>query len=105
MFDLRDPRRAEHLETAHLGVDVVGFDVNVHAARVVDPLHQNVRLVCRHLQTPILGGIGQIFRRVHGCTQHRAPERGVARDVESLTVDHDCAKAAVVHFDPHDWWR
>src|SRR5262245_60421044 len=40
-------RRAQPFEAAHLGGNVVGLDVYVHAALVLDALDLDDRLVCR----------------------------------------------------------
>ena len=40
-----DALRAEPLQPRDFGFDVVGLDVEVHAARMLDPLHLQMRLI------------------------------------------------------------
>jgi hypothetical protein len=47
---LGNARRAQRLEPLHLGLDVVRLDVDVHAARMLDLLHEHFDLALGHLQ-------------------------------------------------------
>jgi len=48
-----DAPGAELLEPAHFGLDVIGFDVQVHTARVSDPLHLQVRLIGGRIESAV----------------------------------------------------
>jgi len=93
-----DAGGAERLESTYLGLEVVGFDIEVDAAVVVDALEQQLRLVVATRELTV-----RRLARVRGfelAPECGAPERGGGIDVLDLTVDHEIAQAATVHARP-----
>src|SRR5215469_11776385 len=90
-----DAAGAESLEAARLGLDVVGFDVQVHAARVRHLLYFDVHLIgC---------GVERAVQRVGGCPgldrqpERRTPEARGRLQIVGTTVDDESGEAALVH--------
>src|SRR5690348_11003896 len=88
--------RAELLQALHFGGDIVGLDVDVHAALVVHPLDLHDGLVRRGLQHSIVTAAAGVFR-IHGSAEGRGPEPSSCVQVFGLAVDQQCAETGVMH--------
>src|SRR6516165_7618114 len=94
-LDRADSPRAEHLETAHLRLDVVGFDIEVHAAFVLYLLDLDVRLIGGGIQSAV-----QRVRRGRGPnakSERRRPEARRAVQIIAAAVDDEAREATLVH--------
>src|SRR5262249_48955278 len=94
--DLLQPLGAERLEPAHLGLDVVGLDVQVHAAGVVDLLHLDMQVVRFCLQQRIAG----VLRALRGPSRQAerpAPELGRGLSVARLAIADETRQPAAMH--------
>src|SRR6516165_3616456 len=94
-LDRADAPRAELLEPAYLRLDVVGLDVEVHAALVLHPLDLEVRLIG--------GGIQSAVQRVrrgtrpHREAERRGPEACGSVQIIRAAVDDEASEATLVH--------
>src|SRR2546430_15254097 len=68
-------RRAQPFEASHLGGNVVGLDVYVHAALVLDALDLDDRLVCRGCKHAVIAAAHRMVK-VHGAAQRGGPAGG-----------------------------
>ena len=93
---LADAPCTERLEPRHLGVDVVALDVQVHAARMVDPLHLDVQAAVGvpelHVLLAFLRG-----EAMHVHPQRLAPEVRGCGEVVGVAVDDEAREPARVH--------
>src|SRR5690349_3716590 len=87
---------AEPLEPRHLRLDIVGFDVEVHAALVPDPLHLEMRLVGSGGEGTVLR-VGGVRRRTQLEAEGGAPEARGGLQVVALAVDDETCETALVH--------
>src|SRR5262245_26027178 len=74
-------RRAQPFEAAHLGRNVVGLDVYVHAALVLDALDLDDRLVCRCCKHAVIVTAHRMVK-VHRTAEHGGPEVSGLRSEE-----------------------
>jgi hypothetical protein len=91
-----DAAGAQTFQTHHLGLQIVGLDVQVHAAGVIHLLQQDERLVRSGLQrgvftVAVLIGVGNWF------AEGLAPESDGFGQIIDVAVDHDGAESAVMH--------
>src|SRR5690606_27883464 len=93
--DLLDLFRAQRHEALGLGVDIVGFDVQVDARGVVDLLQQQDRLVAFGGQTRVLA-VAVLVDGLHALAQRLAPELDVRGEVVDLAVQDETRQSAVV---------
>src|SRR5262245_46796805 len=89
-------RRAQPFETSHLGGNVVGLDVYVHAALVLVALDLDDRLVCRCCKHAVIVTAHRMVK-VHGTAERGGPEAGGLVHVGDLAVNQRGAQAGVVH--------
>src|SRR5690606_8244142 len=82
-------------EALGLGVDIVGFDVQVDARGVVDLLQQQDRLVAFGGQTRVLA-VAVLVDGLHALAQRLAPELDVRGEVVDLAVQDETRQSAVV---------
>src|SRR6185503_5098445 len=95
-LDLPEALRAELLEPADLGFDVVGLDIEVHAAVVVDRLHFDVHALVRDLQLDV--AVAFLARQGLGRHAERlGPEARRAVQVVGAAVDDEARESALVH--------
>src|SRR5215468_977863 len=90
-LDLLDALGAERLEARHLGLDVVGLDVEVDPALVVDALHHEQRLGRRGLERAVavaLAGLDLEDLAPEGA----APEVGGRLHVIGAAIDDEGAE-------------
>jgi hypothetical protein len=95
-LDERDALRTERFEALHLGFDVVGLDVEVHAAFVRDFLDHHDRLVFGGLDL----GVAVLAVEIDVCdlaADRRAPELRGGFEIFGISVDDDRAESAVIH--------
>src|SRR5690348_70238 len=92
-LDRRNTLGAERLETADLGFDVVALDVEVHAALVIDLLHQHYRLVGARFDLHVLRVVIGAVRTA----QRLRPESRCRFQIIRFAVDDDAAQPALVH--------
>ena len=93
------PPGAERLESPHLGLHVVRFDVEMHATRMSDRLDFDVQPVVRIDQPDIFFAFG----RRQGLDRHAervAPEARGALQVRGIAVDDEPRQPALVHVPP-----
>jgi hypothetical protein len=98
-LEAADDLGAQLLEAGYLGRDVVGFDVEVDPALVLDPLDLHDGFVRRRLQHAVVAaraGVGG----VHGATQGPGPEPGSPIDVGRVAVDQQGTESGMVHGAP-----
>ncbi len=90
-----DEARAEALEAGALGFPVVGLEVDVDAARMLDRLEEKLRLVVRAVDRRI----ARIVRvDADGRAERRRPEPDRLGEVIALAVDHQRPEpAAMAH--------
>src|SRR5262245_59452796 len=88
-------RRAQPFEAAHLGGNVVGLDVYVHAALVLDALDLDDRLVCRCCKHAVIVAAHRMVK-VHGTAERGGPEVSGLVHVDRLAVNQHGAQAGVV---------
>src|SRR5579863_7779792 len=93
---LSDTLRSELLEPPHFGFDVIGFDVEMHSARVLDLLHLDVHLFRATLEHPI-ARLRRVRRRFHGVAEGSAPERSRPIEVLGPAVDDESREPTLVH--------
>src|SRR6266851_9925170 len=91
----RDALRAQRLEPAHLGVQVVALDVQMDPARVRDLLQEHHRLLGAGAQLAIGAALGRDLR--DGAAQRPAPEVRRAVDVGGPAIDDEGRQLALVH--------
>src|SRR5262249_13591282 len=84
------------LEAFHLGLDVIGLDVEMYTTGMVDPLHLDVQLILLRFEQPIARVIGT-GRLPDGMTQRLAPEAGSLIQVIRTAIDDKSGKSALVH--------
>ena len=93
---LLDPFCTESFESHDFGLDIVGFDIDMDPARVIDALQFDMGLVrcgCEQYVIPVVRIIG-ITRRV---AEGLGPEFGGCVEVVGTTVDDQSAEPALVH--------
>src|ERR1700683_365114 len=93
--DHADTPRAEALEPAHLRLDVVALDVQVHAAFVTDLLHLDVHLIGAGLQSQV-ERVGRLYG-AHRQAECRTPELGRELQLLRAAVDDESGEAAFMH--------
>src|ERR1700722_7774561 len=81
---------AQLRQARHFGGNIVGLDVYVDAAFVVDALDFHDGLVGRGLQHAVVSAAARMIE-IHGATQSLAPEAGGAVDIGGPAVDQYCA--------------
>jgi hypothetical protein len=91
----RDPG-AQVLEPRDLGFDVVGLDVDVDAALVLDALNLDDRLAGRRLEHAV-GAAAHRMGAVDRAAERFRPEARRRVDVGDLAIDQHGAKAGAVH--------
>lgn len=87
---------AQLLEARDLGGDVVGLDVDVDAALMLDALNLHDRLVGRRLEHAV-GAAAHRMRAVDGTAQGFRPKARRRVHIGDLAIDQHGAKARVVH--------
>ena len=92
--------RAQLLKARNFGRDIVGLDIQVHAALVIDALNLHNGFVRRGLQHPIIAATAPMVE-VHGTAERLCPEAGRLVHVRSLTIDQEGAETRTVHVMPH----
>ena len=92
--------RAQLLKTRNFGRDIVGLDIQVHAALVIDALNLHNGFVRRGLQHSIIASTAPMVE-VHGTAESFCPEAGRLVHVRSLTIDQEGAETRTVHVMPH----
>src|SRR5450631_3819524 len=88
--DLLHSLRPEHLQPAYLGFQVVGFDVEMHAAGVIDFLHLEVQAMLGILQ-PFVGVSLAPLQFAHFHAERSAPEPRCSPQVVGAAVDDEAA--------------
>src|SRR5450432_15370 len=88
--------RAQFFQSAHLGGNVVGLDVYVHAAFVLHPLDLHDGLIERGLEHSVIAPASRV-NWVYRPTQRFSPEVGGRVDVRGLAVNQHGAEPGVVH--------
>ena len=87
---------AQFLQPQNLGVDIVGFDIEVYAARMVHLLDLDIETVLRILEPFVERGfIGRQF--AHGHAERTGPEIRGAPEIVGLAIDDESRKFAFVH--------
>src|SRR5689334_19734832 len=76
----RDPAGAEGLQPGRLGLEVVGFDVEVDARGVVDLLQQDQRLVRGGRELGVLA-VAVLVGAGDRLAERATPERGRGREI------------------------
>ena len=95
-LDPRHPPRAQALEPPDFGVDVVGLDVQVDAARMLDGLDQNRHFIASDGQAAVVCR-AWVFRTLGSAAERGRPEcRGLVEAI-ALAVDDDGSEPATVH--------
>src|SRR5262249_33937401 len=89
-------RRAQPFEASHLGGNVVGLDVYVHAALVLDALDLDDRLIRRRCQHAVTVA-AHWMAKVHGTAERGSPEMSGLVQVGGLAINQHGAQAGVVH--------
>src|SRR6185295_15702748 len=88
--------RTQRLEALHFGLDIVGLDVEVHAALVVHRLHLDVHALIRHLQFHVL--VAFLARQdLGGKAKRTGPEMRRRLEVVRAAVDDESREPALVH--------
>ena len=86
MIEAFEDHRTEFFQARDFRVDVVGFDVEVHAAFVFDALQLDHWLARRGRElTIVVAAAGMI--QVHRASERRGPEAGRGIDVFDIAVD------------------
>src|SRR5262249_31261582 len=85
-------RRAQPCETSHLGGNVIGLDVYVRAALVLDALDLDDRLVCRCCKHAVIVAAHRMVK-VYGTAERGGPEAGGLVHVGDLAVNQRGAQA------------
>jgi hypothetical protein len=92
----RAPRRSVGRWAADLGLDIVGFNIEVHPTRVLYDLHLDVQAMLRVLE-PFVGITLAGRQLVHRHAEGSAPKIGGAAKIAALAIDDESAKFAFVH--------
>jgi hypothetical protein len=94
--DVDNAYRAQALKALNLGSDIVGFDIQVDTAWVINLLHLNFRVTGTRFQPPVPGviaaGVPYCFQ-----TQCVGPECRRLVEVIGLAVDNQATELALVH--------
>ena len=90
---------AELLETRHFRGNVIGLDVQVDPARMIDKLDLHNGFIGRRLQHPVVAAAARMVE-VHRAAQRTGPESGRCIRVRRVAVDQHGAQARVVHVGP-----
>jgi len=93
-FHLLHHRRTQFLESAHLGVDIVGFDVDVNPARMLYPLQDDVGIGRISLNVDVKSS-GSEFTWL--AAQRSAPKFRLASEIVGLTIDDQRAQSTFMH--------
>jgi hypothetical protein len=99
--DLLDALRAQVLEPDYLSFDIVGFDVQMHAAGMAHNLYFDLQVVLRVLE--FLVNIALAVRRrqrPHCHAERSAPEIRGRVEISCLAIDDEPGQFAFVHFFP-----
>jgi len=92
-----DPLRAQLLESAHLGLDVVGFDVEMHPAGVVHLLNFEIQSHGGGAAQPFIE-LALVAREFpHRQTESAAPESRSARQIVGAAIDDESPQFAFMH--------
>src|SRR5690348_7183336 len=97
-------RRAEFLQPPDFGLDVVGFDVEMHAAFVLHALQLHHRFVGRRRELPVFVAAARMVH-VHWPPQSGGPETGRLVNVGDVAINLHRAQAGVVHQCPSSFCR
>jgi len=96
VFDLLDPGCPQPLETPDFSFEIVGFDIQVHSARVLNRLKLDVGFPLPRIEDNVF----RIIRIVGGAdfvTQSLAPESCLPVEVVCSAIDDQATQDAVVH--------
>src|SRR4051794_21538931 len=90
---LADAPGAEGLEPIRFGIDIRRFDIEVHAAVVIDLLDLDGQIAWRAVETLVDG-----TARAGACEAERGrPEGRAAFEVGGLRVDDESCQSAAMH--------
>src|SRR5690606_8197654 len=94
--DLLHAPRAQAFQTAHLGLDVVRFYVQVQSTLMGDLLHFDVDLVLRRHQLTVRR-TRLLFDRLERVAERIAPEARGAFQVLGLAIDDETGETTAMH--------
>jgi hypothetical protein len=101
-FQSRRHCRPKLLQARHFRRDVVGLDIDVHAAFVFHALDLHDGLIRRYLQHAVVAAAAGMIG-IYRATQCLAPELSSFIHVGGLAVDQQRAESGMVHIEWPTW--
>jgi hypothetical protein len=91
-----EPPGAQSLETPNLGLHIVGLDIEVHTARVLDLLNFDVQSEGPIVESPVELSL-RTRKLAHRHAEGRPPEFGGCGQIARLAIDDESSQFAFVH--------
>jgi hypothetical protein len=91
-----DHRSTQLFQAGHFSRNVIGLNIQVNPALVINPLNFNNGLVLRRFQHTVVAATARVIQ-VDRATQRLSPEAGSLVNIGGIAIDEQRTKSGMVH--------